>query len=183
MSRPRDIGRFGYLFFSLLVGVAVAAGSYFWSDWVADGFTGVSQATRANVYLALAATSAALLAFIITALTILLSLGNHNWVKGLRQGGAFRRLVTLFHHTSYLLLAATLLPIVGLVLDRSEDAHCAFILVLTALEVAAYTMVAISLWALGNVVHLAERDGLESGSPVGRPSSPTSERPARDQGV
>ena len=80
----------------------------------------LSMSTRGNLFNQIVVVSAALLGFILTAITILVSLdGGRKIVKELRYGEAFALLVVNMLATVALLLALTLIGIVATTIDAN----------------------------------------------------------------
>jgi hypothetical protein len=136
MTTIRDVlYRFQLLVAALAVVVIYFLDHRFYSDSLV---TNIVNPVRKETYGAIATIFGALLGFVITAFSIVVSLGDSQVIKKLKKNGDYRRVPSAFILSTYIIGVATATSLLAIFLDA--DSH-------SANRAMEYVVLFVSLWA------------------------------------
>jgi len=139
-------------------GLAVFLSGLFWF-WSACLDSNISvwpilEGNRGAIYGALASVFGSLLGFAITAVSIVIGFSGHERLAVVRQSRHYKTIWKVFFSSIRTLGFATVIALVGLVIDRDRTPHQSVVYLCTFASLLAVLRIARCAWVLENIVGL-----------------------------
>lgn len=112
------------------------------------------KGTRTTLYGTLAAVAGAMLGFVITGLSVLLTTNNNEQMERLRKSKHYKTIFVIFFSTSKYLGLLLITSLISLVMDKDDSPFIVLTLISISLSVIVGVRLLRCIWVLEKIVHI-----------------------------
>lgn len=147
-----------FLTYELILSILIAICAFFLIKHFTIDIDNILKQTRLQIYATIASTSGALLGFVITSISILLTMKESPTILILKNSPHYRTVFDVFLSTSRYLAFTSIASLTGILIDKDNSPHIWFFYLILWVVIISILRLLRCLWILEKMIDLSVRN-------------------------